>query len=295
MTFPVSPTNGQVTTVNGITYVYSSTDNAWTRSAQPVGNLTVSGNVVTGKLYTNEGLYWAGNGNVIVTGGAGGGGTFTASNTAPVTASASDFWYYVAGDILFQYINDGDSSQWVDISSPYITQTATISDVVLSNVTVSSWANVTTVRTSLGITPTTIGTAPPVSPYLGDTWYNTAEDVMYQYINDGVGNWWVDISSDTLSTIGATNLLETTMQGNLIPSANATYTLGNTTYRFKDQYISANVISGNIITDNQYVSGKTVTGNILTTNGIFWAGNGAAVSSDPSGVAIAMSIVFGGS
>jgi hypothetical protein len=240
MTFPVSPTNGQVTTVNGITYTYNSTDNAWSRTAQPVGNLTVTGNTVTRKLYTTEGLYWAGNGNVIVTGG--GGGTFTASNTTPSSANPSDFWYYVAGDVLFQYINDGDSNQWIDISSPYNTQSQTITDAVLSNVTVSSWANVTTARTSLGITPTTVGVAPPGSPNLGDTWYNTNEDVMYQYINDGVGSWWVDISSDTLSTIGATNLLETTIQGNLLPSANITYNLGSTTQRFKDLFLSGTTI-----------------------------------------------------
>ena len=335
MTFPVSPTNGQVTTVNGITYTYNSTDNAWSRTAQPVGNLTVSGNVTVGrtlsientgdvsanigayqtyansnavtqstsinivnanlgayqtwantsitslytnanantaaylttytgniqagnisvtgnvnvtsnvfanKLYTTNGLYWAGNGNVIVTGGGGSGGTFTASNTTPSSASPSDFWYYVAGDVLFQYINDGDSNQWVDVSSPYNTQSQTITDAVLSNVTVSSWANVTTARTSLGITPTTVGVAPPGSPNLGDTWYNTNEDVMYQYINDGVGSWWVDISSDGFSTIAGTNLLETTIQGNLLPSANITYNLGSTTQRFKDLFLSGTTI-----------------------------------------------------
>jgi hypothetical protein len=201
-----------------------------------------SGNLSAYGIITTSGVFWANGTAWSSAGGGGGGGTFTASNTAPSSPNPSDFWYYVAGDVLFQYIDDGDSEQWVDIGSPYNTQTQTISDAVLSNVTVSSWANVNTVRTSLGITPTTIGIAPPVSPQLGDTWYNTNEDVMYQYINDGVGNWWVDISSDTLSTVGATNLLDTRVQGNIIPTANLTYSLGNVDFQWKNLYVSSNTI-----------------------------------------------------
>ena len=153
MTFPVSPTNGQVTQVNGITYIFNSTDNAWTRSAQPVGNLIVTGNTFTGKLYTSDGLYWAGNGNVIVTGGAGG-GVFTASNTAPASPAASDFWYYIAGDILFQYINDGDTQQWVDIISPVAPSSTVVSSLILANVSISSVYNITSTLTALGLGPT---------------------------------------------------------------------------------------------------------------------------------------------
>jgi hypothetical protein len=212
-------------------------------------------------LYVATGIRWAGNGNVFASGsGGGGGGTFTASNTAPSSPNPSDFWYYVADDILFQYINDGDSNQWVDIGSPSSTQTQNITDVVLSNVTVSSWSNVSTIRTSLGITPTTVGVAPPVSPNLGDTWYNTNEDVMYQYINDGVGDWWVDISSDGFSTIAGTNLLDTRVQGNIIPTSNITYSLGNITHQWKDLYVSSNTI---------YIGGVAVgisNGNLLVNN-----------------------------
>jgi hypothetical protein len=45
MAFPTSPTNGQTTTVNGITYVYNSTNNAWKR--QTLTDLTVTGNITT--------------------------------------------------------------------------------------------------------------------------------------------------------------------------------------------------------------------------------------------------------
>jgi hypothetical protein len=48
MSFPISPTNGQTATVNGITYSYSSSDNAWTRVTS--NNITISGNVTTSNL-----------------------------------------------------------------------------------------------------------------------------------------------------------------------------------------------------------------------------------------------------
>jgi len=212
MGFPVSPTNGQSATVNGIRYTYNSTDNAWYRQANPVANLilnntgdvsanigtlylgnvainanlgayqtyantaivslytnantntaaylsTYTGNVQAGNLlitgnisaysnvfanifYVSDSIRWAGNGAIFASGGGGSGITYTASNTAPVSPSIGDQWYYVANDILFAYLNDGDSYQWVDING--LGQLATsnvalISDAILQgNITVQN-------------------------------------------------------------------------------------------------------------------------------------------------------------
>lgn len=47
MAFPVSPTNNQIATVNGIRYVYNSTKNAWRRELSIVtGDLNIQGNVL---------------------------------------------------------------------------------------------------------------------------------------------------------------------------------------------------------------------------------------------------------
>jgi hypothetical protein len=55
MAFPVSPTNGQQTTINSITYQYSSAYNAWTRvataSLTTVANLTAGNITVTNTFY----------------------------------------------------------------------------------------------------------------------------------------------------------------------------------------------------------------------------------------------------
>jgi hypothetical protein len=54
MAFPVSPTNGQLSTVNGITYQYSSTDNSWTRYIGIISNLSIANQFTTGTLVTGN-------------------------------------------------------------------------------------------------------------------------------------------------------------------------------------------------------------------------------------------------
>jgi len=50
----------------------------------------------------------------------GGSVKFTTSNTVPTSNSVGDFWYKPDRDVLFQYINDGSSNNWVDITSPAV-------------------------------------------------------------------------------------------------------------------------------------------------------------------------------
>ena len=60
MAFPTSPTNGQTTTVNGITYVYNSTNNAWKRQTLTdisiTGNLIAAGNLISANVSVSNGV-----------------------------------------------------------------------------------------------------------------------------------------------------------------------------------------------------------------------------------------------
>ena len=99
MGFPVSPTNGQSITINGTTYTYNSANTAWKVSPTTVGTRI----------------------------------TYTAANTAPSNPQTGDLWYKINQDIIFEYISDGTTSNWVDISTPILTtQTPTASDGVSS-------------------------------------------------------------------------------------------------------------------------------------------------------------------
>ena len=79
--FPSSPSDGDTTLVNGISYQYNSTLSAW-------------------KI-----IPWTG------------GITSWASATPPGGARVGDEWYSTTEDILYRYINDGTSNNWIDISS----------------------------------------------------------------------------------------------------------------------------------------------------------------------------------
>ena len=57
------------------------------------------------------------------------------SNTAPASPQNGDQWYNTFNGILFEYLNDGDSSQWVDISSlPLPNLSTSNASAVLNNV-----------------------------------------------------------------------------------------------------------------------------------------------------------------
>lgn len=72
---------------------------------------TLPGNVVTGNLLTDN--YYFANGVPFVSGGT---VKFDAQSTAPSSPDAGDFWFNTNNGIVYQYVDDGDSEQWVDIT-----------------------------------------------------------------------------------------------------------------------------------------------------------------------------------
>jgi hypothetical protein len=202
MAFPISPVNGQTTTVNGIRYIYASTTNTWSR-------------IPSGK--------------------------YTAAATGPSNPSTGDHWYNTSEDTLYEYVSDGVSSYWIDIQTGFVGGSST---GLLSNTTIAG----------------------------------------------------------TL-----------TMTGNILPSANVTYDLGSSAYRFRDLWLSGNtirlggatisatadtlvlsnpgggsyVLAGNAITGNttNTYGNITVSANVITSNVYadrFFYSNGTAFSSGSS-------------
>ena len=89
------------------------------------GGVGIAGNVYSDTVYTTTGIRWAGNG-VAFSSGGGAGLTYTA-NTAPLTTGnvSGDQWYNTITDVLYEYVNDGTTSYWVDIQSQTIAATTT--------------------------------------------------------------------------------------------------------------------------------------------------------------------------
>jgi predicted acyltransferase (DUF342 family) len=92
MAFPTTPTNGQVTVVNQVSYQYSSATNSWTRilstanviTANTIavnGNLTVGVDIVASGNITAD--YYFGNGSQLT-------GVIAASGGFPISAGNSN-------------------------------------------------------------------------------------------------------------------------------------------------------------------------------------------------------------
>ena len=122
MAFPVSPLNGATTTVNGITYTYSSATNAWTR-------VTIS--------------------------------RVTASSSPPTSPNLGDEWYDTSTDIVFSRVTDGVSTYWLDINSPSLFNTTTLNAVVDATITgnliLGQTSNTQAITTTTGVLKVTGG------------------------------------------------------------------------------------------------------------------------------------------
>ena len=78
-------------------------------------NLITTANVFANTLYTTDGIRWSGNGNLFSSGTS---LTFTSATTPPASGNVKgDKWYNTSDDTLYEYINDGTTSYWVDIQS----------------------------------------------------------------------------------------------------------------------------------------------------------------------------------
>jgi hypothetical protein len=102
----------------------------------------------------------------------------------------------------------------------------------------------------------TANTAPPTSPApkVTDQWYNTSTDVLYQYLDDGTTDYWVDISSPAFAAGVVANVA---ISGSLLVNANATYDIGSSSQSF-----------ANVYAVNYYGNGASLSGIITSVSNI---------------------------
>ena len=133
---------------------------------------------------------------------------------------------------------------------------------ILTGAVISATGNITGGNLIQGTTRvykwTTQANTAPSNPVPGDEWYNSNNDVVYKYINDGTSNAWVDQSFPTsFSTLAVT--------GNAAITGNLTVSNISISGTFSAESFSANA---NITAGNLSVStGSITTGNIINANG----------------------------
>jgi hypothetical protein len=183
MTFPASPNNGVTATVNGISYIYNAARNTWTRSPTTIGDLqpnlgTATTNITT--LFSNA--------------------TAQATTLNTIAANVGAFQSYANTKI-----GTNTNSNLVVAAATTSISTTTGALVVKGGMGVAGNVYANTIYTTTGIVwagngaafssgaEFTAGTTPPVSPIAGQQWYDTTDDILYEFIE----NYWVDIQSPT--------------------------------------------------------------------------------------------------
>ena len=130
----------------------------------------------------------------------------------------------------------------------------------------------------------TANTAPPTSPApkVTDQWYDTASDVLYQYIDDGTNDYWVDTTSPAFAGGVVANVA---ISGTLVPVANVTYDIGTSTVYFGNTY-TQNLYTNNRLTASNMPSGAVVQ-TIMSTS----LGGSATTGTSYSDIALANVVI----
>ena len=276
MAFPTTPTNGQIATVNGITFSYTSSTNSWTRvsaalynianiviaSNANVGNLNAinnvtgstgnfSGNVFAGGFVgTNYGQINLGTTSVNLDRastsqtftGIGIDGTATTATNAINTQLTSNT---SAGTAYITFVDktSGNAAQNATTSLTFNPSTGNLTTYGMVTTTGVFWAsNGAAFSSGGGGMDYTASATAPLDPTVGSVWYDTTSDIVYQYIDDGTNQVWVDVSSafsysnatvtgSTLSISGPGAIFgNLTLDNWLIPiGGNVTQNIGTTT------------------------------------------------------------------
>lgn len=121
----------------------------------------------------------------------------------------------------------------------------------------------------------TANSAPPLSNNSpGDQWFNTTSQTLYEYINDGTSNYWVDILSPTVTSSSFT--ANTVISGNSNITVNQNSNIALSVSGTSNVIVASNTavaIKGNITITNVLLTG--ITSTTLTSPLAVFSGSGA--------------------
>jgi hypothetical protein len=190
--------------------------------------------------------------------------------------------------------------------SPVNGQIAVVNGIRYSyNSTIRSWTRL------ISSAKFTAAAGSPSEPALGDQWYDTNTDILYEWIYDGYTGYWIDIQS-LGQTGNIVSIVDSTLQGNIVVGSNTTYSIGASTGYLRNLY-AANVFTisltsntlvsselsavgnGNVIISSNLIPTSNVTYNLGNTDkrfkDLYLSGNtiylgGATLSTDGANLTI---------
>jgi hypothetical protein len=199
MSFPLTPANNQVTLENGIAYTYNASRGAWFRTpATALASLTSNTFTVLNSIIFSDGtsqtsaaspndLYARTTANTATNNITILQGVNTDQNNRITIAEGVD----VGQNTRMSIIEGVNATQNTDITAANTRAQAAFntanSALSQSNSALTAISAISSIRVSTSNTT-------PVSANVGDQWYYPPTDTIYRFTNDGVKNWWIDVS-----------------------------------------------------------------------------------------------------
>jgi hypothetical protein len=233
-------TTGYITATGNITGGNVDTGNVHAGNVDVDTRISAGGNVI--------GQYFIGNGSQL-TGIVASGGTSINYGNSNVKVVSAD------GNVSVN-INNTSNVALFTPSGEYVSGVISATGNILGNGFLSDhyyYANGTPVP--FGITYTA-ATAPPLYPSVADQWWDTTNSVLYEYLNDGTSNYWVDTTSPAFAGGVVANVA---ISGTLIPVANVTFDIGTSNVYFRNTYTQ------NLYTNNRLPAYNMPVGAVVQT------------------------------
>jgi hypothetical protein len=235
----------------------SSTSNV-TGALVVLGGAGIQGNAYVDAIYTRDGILWAGNGVA-----------FTSGSTGSTYGNANVSAYLTLG----ANIGSGSTTSNLVAAATTTSISTTTGALVVrggagiaGNVYIGSTADQTVLLKSFPkwadntvrqTTQFTTSTTTPTNPIVGDQWYDSSTDIVYEYINDGTNNIWVDISSAFGNNFVTLSGVTVKATGNAQATSTTTGDLQVTG--------GASIATGNLYIGGSGGRSITATGNIVVT------------------------------
>ena len=145
---------------------------------------------------------------------------------------------------------------------------------------------------------TTVSPTAPVGPSQGDIWIDSATGFQYIYFTASGNSQWAEMEADVSFSSTSLNFFSG-VNSNIIPSANVTFDLGNTNFRWKDIWLAnstiylgatqisangANLVLGNVVTSTIYLGATQISANgaNLVLGNVVTLGNVTLLASGPN-------------
>jgi len=236
-----------------------------------IGNIQITGNTIA-TLNTNGDLVLDPNGT---------GQVQIVSNTNVTGNITLSGFISAVGNVSGNYFI-GNGSQLTGVSASSVDANALLGNTLSANVLYSSLTQVG-VLSSVSVSGNVIGgnilsdnyyyangapvppgvvytanIAPPVTPApkVTDQWYDTANDVLYEYLDDGTSTYWIDTTSPAFAGGVVANVA---ISGTLVPVSNVTYDIGTNTVYFRNTYTQ------NLYTNNRLPAYNMPVGAVVQT------------------------------